>query len=281
MKADLHIHSWWSDGEFSPARLLERARALGVTHMAITDHDSLRGSDELLALQPDIRTLRAAELSMADRYGLHLLLYGVTQARVLTRRVEELAEKRKRRLEQMLDRLETMGMHLTADRVMEDSHGTVGRPHLAKALLDAGYVSTLQEAYDRLIGENGPAYVEGDKLTMAEALKLANEAGWVPVLAHPRNLHLTDEVLEAMLDVWQAQGLRGMEVYHPSARLTGYETLERMARRRGLLVTGGSDFHRDNDRGHGTIGCTARAWHSAVEDIQALWQAVEQGTGTP
>ena len=280
MKADLHIHSWWSDGGLSPAQLVERARSLGVTHMAITDHDSLRGSEELPALCPDIRTLRAAELSMADRYGLHLLIYGLTPARTLTRRVEELAEKRERRLEQMLARLETMGMRLTAGQVKEDSHGTVGRPHLAKALLDAGYVSSLQEAYDRLIGENGPAYVEGEKLTMAEALKLVNEAGWVPVLAHPRNLHLADEVLEAMLDVWQMQGLRGIEVYHPSARLSGYETLERMARRRGLLVTGGSDFHRDNDRGHGTIGCTARAWHSAKEDIQALWRAVEQGIET-
>ncbi len=217
---------------------------------------------------------------MADRYGLHLLIYGMTPAAHLTRRVEELAEKREQRLEQMLARLDAMGMHLTPGQVKEDSHGTVGRPHLAKALLEAGYVSTIQEAYDRLIGENGPAYVEGEKLTMAEALRLVHEAGWVSVLAHPRNLHLTDEILETMLDVWQMQGLRGMEVYHPSARLSGYETLERMARRRGLLVTGGSDFHRDSDRGHGAIGCTAKAWHSADADLQALWHAAEQGTET-
>lgn len=281
MRADLHIHSRLSDGELSPAQLLERARDAGLTHMAITDHDSLKGSEELLDMAPaDICTMRAAELSMADRYGLHLLIYGMTPAKRLTRRVEELARKREQRLEQMLAHLDALGMPLTVQAVKQDSRGTLGRPHLARALLEAGYVSSIQEAYDRLIGENGPAYVDGEKLTMAEALGLVREAGWVAVLAHPRNLHLTDEILESMLDVWQQQGLRGMEVYHPSARLSGYETLERMARRRGLLVTGGSDFHRDNDRGHGAIGCTAKAWHSADADLQALWQAAEQGTET-
>ncbi|MBR6953410.1 MAG: PHP domain-containing protein [Clostridia bacterium] len=277
MRADLHMHSQWSDGELTPAQLLARAEAAELDCMAITDHDSLRGSEALLRLHPSIRTAWAAELSLADRYGLHLLIYGLRPAPALVQRLEALAQQRERRLQQMLDRLAAMDIFLAPEEVRKDSHGTLGRPHLAKALLKAGYVSTIQEAYDRLIGENGPAYVEGEKLTMAEALCLAQEAGWVPVLAHPRHLHLADEMLESLLDAWQRQGLQGMEVYHPSARLSGYETLERMARRRGLLVTGGSDFHREGEGGMGAVGCTARAWHSAEKDVEALWTAMEQG----
>jgi predicted metal-dependent phosphoesterase TrpH len=277
MKADLHVHSSWSDGELSPAQLMKRGLRAGLTHMVITDHDSFRGSEALLALNSPLHTLRAAELSMEDRYGLHLLIYGKNPADNLTRRVRELAEKREKRMQQMLDRLGEMDIHLSLEQVRQGSHGTVGRPHLAKALVEAGHVATPQEAFERYIGQNGPAYVSGEKLCMAEALRMANEDGWVPVLAHPRDLHLPDEILETMLDVWQAQGLRGVEVYHPSARAGGFDILERMARRRGLLVTGGSDFHRDNDSGHGAIGSTARAWHGMNTDIQALWAAVEHG----
>ncbi len=115
-------------------------------------------------------------------------------------------------------------------------------------------------------------------MSMAEALDLAAASGWVPVLAHPRELKHSDRTLYALVRAWRDRGLRGMEVYHPSAAGHGYEPLDRMARELGLLVTGGSDFHSPADRRARTgIGVTAAAWTRAEEDIRALREAMAAG----
>ena len=151
--------------------------------------------------------------------------------------------------------------------------GTVGRMHIARAMVTAGYVATIQEAFDRYLGEGCPAYVPGERLSMEEALPLMRRSGFVPVLAHPTLLGMHDMALRPLLCTWQRQGLMGVEVYHPSRTGRGFGALARMARRMGLLVTGGSDFHQEGDS-HGLPGCTADSWIAADRDVQALLDAM-------
>ena len=261
-KADLHMHSTFSDGVLTPGRLLEECLANGIELMALTDHDTFAGSDTLRGKTLDLPVIPGVELSMADRHGLHLLAYGQAEGRQLRETVQRLAVEREKRADRMLERLEALGMPISGEELRKQCSGTVGRPHIARAMVRLGYVGCMQEAFEKYLGNGKPAYVAGRKLTMTEALPLVRESGFIPVLAHPCELQLELTELEPMLRAWKDKGLMGMEVYHPSAASVGYLPLDHMARRLGLLVTGGSDFHQAHDK-HGMIGCTCDAWQTA------------------
>lgn len=269
------MHSTFSDGVLAPERLVEKAAAYGVTVMAITDHDTFAGADSLQSLHTSIPVLTGIELSLRDMSQLHLLGYGTASAEGLRATVDELARQRVTRAQKMLRRLGELGMPLDDRAVADLSGGTVGRPHIARAMVAAGYVATVQEAFERYLGDGRPAYIPGERLSMREALSLMRESGFVPVLAHPALLQKDDVTLRALLTQWKDQGLLGIEVYHPSMTGRGYDRLERMTRSLGLLVTGGSDFHQESD-GHGLPGCTAADWRRAEDDILALMQAMEK-----
>ncbi|MGN0747017.1 MAG: PHP domain-containing protein [Aristaeellaceae bacterium] len=270
-RPDLHMHTSFSDGVLTPAQLVEKAAALGVTVMAVTDHDTFRGADSLQGMQLPIPVIPGIELSLRGMRNLHLLGYGTGEARELRTTVAGLARKRESRAGRMLEKLEAMGMPLRTDSLAHE--GTVGRMHIARAMMAAGYVATAQEAFDRYLGEGCPAYVPGERLSMEEALPLMRRSGFVPVLAHPALLGLDDMALRPLLQSWQRQGLMGVEVYHPSRAGRGFDALARMARRMGLLVTGGSDFHQEGDS-HGLPGCTADSWIAADRDVQGLLEAM-------
>ena len=277
MKADLHLHSSRSDGTLSPGELADRALRQGLTLIAVTDHDVLRGSDELIESAPGIDVLPGTELSLRDMDGLHLLLYGRRPAGMLRERLLELRNRREDRAWRMLDKLAAFGMPIDRETLRSGSEGSVGRMHIARAMVAAGYASSTQEAFDRWIGNGRPAYDAGERMSMSEALDLAARCGWVPVLAHPYELKCCDSALLALVKGWQAQGLRGIEVYHPSAETRGYEGLDRMARSLGMLVTGGSDFHTPGNRHtHCEIGGMCRHWHRMEEDVAALLRAVTE-----
>ena len=274
-RPDLHTHSTFSDGVLSPSLLVEKAVSMGVTVMAVTDHDTFEGCDSLRDAALPIPVIPGVELSLRDMPGLHLLGYGLTSAPVLRGRVAELARMRVGRAEAMVRRLRDMGIALDWERITAACRGTVGRAHVARALVAEGYSATLQEAFDRYLGEGKPAYVPGERMSMAEALPLLRGEGFVPVLAHPALLNKDDMTLRQLLEAWADRGLMGVEVYHPS--LMGREAaLERMARSMGLLVTGGSDYHQDGDS-HGQMGATAEGWQRAEEDMTALWNALRTG----
>jgi len=220
--------------------------------------------------------LVGTELSIRDMKGLHLLGYGRTEAPELRRVVRELAEKRLVRARGICEKLTMLGMPMDYEALRADCRGSVGRMHIARAMVRSGYVRDPQEAFERWIGQDGPAYVAGDRLSMAEALPLMRRNGFVPVLAHPAELEKDDMTLRMLLEAWQKQGLMGVEVYHPSQRGRGYGPLEAMVRRMGLFVTGGSDYHADGDGKHGQPGCMASYWRSAAEDVAALQQAICQ-----
>ena len=269
------MHSTFSDGVLSPSLLVEKAVSMGVTVMAVTDHDTFEGCDILQGMNTPIPVIPGVELSLRDMPGLHLLGSGLTAASTLRGWVAELAQMRVGRAEAMVRRLRDMGISLDWARMTAACRGTVGRAHVARALVAEGHVATMQEAFERYLGEGKPAYVPGERMSMAEALPLLRGEGFVPVLAHPALLNKDDMTLRQLLEAWANRGLMGVEVYHPS--LTGREAaLERMTRSMGLLVTGGSDYHQDGDS-HGQMGATAEGWLHAAEDMAALWNALREG----
>lgn len=275
MIPDLHMHTTASDGVLSPLSLVTFAARRGVTHMAVTDHDTFDGVDRLRGMQTPIPVLTGVELSMADMKGLHLLGYGLTDAPELRETVRSLARRRLCRAARMVDRLREMGLPLDYQTLCGGCMGTVGRPHIARAMVERGYVATVKEAFDRYIGDDCPAYVPNERLRMAEALPLLRRNGFVPVLAHPAELEQDDLTLRMLLGSWQKQGLMGVEVYHPSQQSRGFAPLDAAVRRMRLLVTGGSDYHCDDQR-HGQPGCTAVHWHSAEADVAALMRAMQE-----
>jgi len=274
MKPDLYMHTTASDGVLSPRALVDFAAERGVTLMAITDHDTFDGADSLRGVKTPIPVLTGVELSMADMKGLHLLGYGVTDAPELRQTVRILAEKRLTRAERMVDKLNEMGFPLDYAEICANCAGTVGRPHIARAMVAKGYIRSTEQAFDKYIGDDCPAYVPNERLTMAEALPLLLRNGFVPVLAHPDELEQKDETTRMLIEAWQKQGLMGVEVYHPSWLKRGYPRLDAMVRRMGLLVTGGSDYHCDDNR-HGQPGGTCAYWNRAAEDADALLAAME------
>lgn len=274
MRPDLHMHTTSSDGVLSPGELVRYAAGRGVTMMAITDHDSLDGVDSLRGVPTEIPVLTGTELSLRDMKGLHLLGYGMGEGTALRQTVRELAAQRLDRARRMVEKLSALGMPMDYDALCAGCGGSVGRMHIARAMVAHGYIREPQEAFARWIGNDGPAYVEGERLSMAEALPLMRRSGFVPVLAHPAELNKDEMTLRVLLEKWQAQGLMGVEVYHPSQQKHSYRLLDAMARRMGFLVTGGSDFHSDNDGRHGQPGCTARHWSLAQEDVAALREAM-------
>ena len=280
MKPDLHMHTTCSDGVLAPRELVRYAAQQGVTLMAITDHDSLDGADSLRGADTEIPVLTGTELSLRDMKGLHLLGYGLGDAPELRRVLRELAQQRLTRARRMTDKLASLGMPLDYEEICRGCQGSVGRMHIARAMVAHGYVRTPQEAFDRWIGNDGPAYVEGERLSMAEALPLMRRNGFVPVLAHPAELEKDDMTLRMLLESWQKQGLMGVEVYHPSQTGRGFAQLDAMVRRMGLLVTGGSDFHSQRDSKHGQPGCMAASWRSMQADVDALLEAMRAAQKT-
>ena len=278
LRADLHLHSTYSDGVLSPRQLVQRIREAGISVMSLTDHDTFAGADELSGEKLPVRLITGCELSMAEMHSLHLLVYGNSEGLHLRRAISRLAENREERARAMVSRLQKLGVDISWESIRDQTAGVAGRPHLARAIVQAGYVRTIHEAFERYLGENKPAYIPAERLTIAEALRLAAEDRFIPVLAHPCELKLPDETLSALITRWQELGLRGIEVYHPSAG-GRFETLDRMARRRKLLVTGGSDFHQEDCGHHGGIGSMCECWHSCEEDIQALEEAMNRGNG--
>ncbi len=275
MKIDLHLHTTSSDGALTPSELVVKAQSMGVDVMAITDHDTFKGYEQLQGCTLPVDVVQGVELSMADRKNMHLLGYGWTHHTPLHKKVEELSQARVERARQMLALLREKGMPLDEGELFASCKESVGRPHIAQMLVQKGYVHSCEEAFQRYLGDGCSCFVAGERLCLKDALCLMGQSGFVPVLAHPRLMGIGDQTLSMLLETWRAQGLMGVEVYHPSAEAKGYAALDHMARRLGLLVTGGSDFHREGDR-HGLPGCTATAWTSSQEDFNALLDAMKQ-----
>ncbi len=248
LRIDLHTHSNASDGELTPAELVHLALERGLTTIALTDHDSVAGIDaaQQAARGTALQVIPGVELSADVPQGeVHVLGYFVDwRAADFEAMLEKFREGRYGRAEKMARKLTALGAPVSFERIKQIAgDASIGRPHVAQALVEAGHVATVTEAFDKYIGRTGPAYVERFRLTPEDAVALILRAGGVPVLAHPR------EVTDWVFPLVKA-GMLGLEVHYGMYDDASRAELARLARQYGLIATGGSDFHGLDKMGH-------------------------------
>ncbi len=241
--ADLHVHTSESDGTLTPGQLVKQGLSSGLSAIAIVDHDTVGAIAEALAAaqDTDLEVIAGIELTAQyEKQEIHILGYFLDcQNKALLKQLSLLQLNRIERVHKIVKNLEEQGVKLNAQDVFDISgKGTVGRMHIAKALVKAGLVTTTAEAFRKYIGDKSPAYVLGFNLSPAEAINLIKEAGGVAVLAHPYMLH-NDELINELVG-W---GLQGIEVYYPEHSQSMVNFYLDLAKKLNLLVTGGSDFH--------------------------------------
>ena len=248
--ADLHVHTTASDGSLSPAECAAHAHLAGLQVLAITDHDTMDGVAGARAAAPaDLLVIPGIEFGCrwpGSSSEIHILGYGCDPEQTeFAGELRALREARTERASAIVRRLNQLGLPITlADVHRHAGQGTIGRPHIARALVERGCVADAAEAFARYLNPGAPAYVDHYRPTPGRAIALIRAAGGVPVLAHPGTI-ADDAVVRAVLDL----GLAGVEVYHPAHGADDVCRYLDMARRRGLLVTGGSDFHGPGSEG--------------------------------
>lgn len=276
MKVDLHMHSTASDGVYSPEALMNLAADLGCTHVALTDHDSTAGLPPAreAAKRRGMQLIPGVELSCGAQKEIHILGYGFDPENAALRAFcEARVAQRVARTEAMVQKLCELGKPIEMKRVRELARGVIARPHVARAMVEAGYVTSVADAFDRYLKPGRPAYVPKEDVKVAEAVRLIAQAGGIAVLAHPMELKMGETQLESLIGEWKTQGLSGVEVYHPSAQNNHAAFLHNLARREGMLVTGGSDFHGEAVRRTG-IGEGLDRWRTMESDMQALLESI-------
>ena len=242
-RGDFHCHSTASDGVLSPTDLIKLAYKQGVRVMALTDHDSTEGLEEArAAIEPDFTLIPGVELG-TDIPGAEVHMLGLfldPDQPELQEILKKLRDGRLGRGEGIVKKLQEMGKEISWEQVQRIAgDASVGRPHIAQALLDNGEVETIKEAFDKYIARNGPAYVERDKMTPVEAVETIVRMNGIPCIAHPRDL----ENLDAMLVELKAAGMVAMEVYYKDYAPAEVERLRQLAEKHDLLPLGGSDYH--------------------------------------
>lgn len=241
--ADLHLHTLHSDGTYTPEELAEHAVAAGLDAVALTDHDTVAGCASMAAACAvrGLEFIPGSELT-ADLDGreFHVLGYWLdTGSALLQARLAEFQAARTQRIHDMVDRLNRKGIGLTAEAVFAVANcRSPGRPHVARALVEAGHCRSYDDAFDRFLKKGRPAWVPKVALGMAETLQLIHAAGGAAVLAHP-GLYRSDPLIPAIA----ALGLDGLECWHTRHSATASESYARTAERLGLVATGGSDCH--------------------------------------
>jgi len=245
MKADLHLHTTASDGKLRPEEIVRKASQLGLDVIAITDHDSVAGIPPALEAAksfPQLLVIPGVEINTDMPQGeVHILGYFMDyHDPELNHSLEELRNSRYERGRKMIAKLADMGMDIEWERVLElATGGIIGRPHIAQAMVERGYSSSLQEAFTKYIGRNGSAYIERKKLTPLDAVELILNAGGLPFLAHPADI----AHLEALVLRLKEAGMAGLEVYYANYSPGKIARLEALAKRYNLIASGGSDYH--------------------------------------
>lgn len=245
---DLHFHSIFSDGDWTPETLAQQGRAIGLTAMALTDHDTTEGVPRFLdaCRKEGVAACTGVEISAEYNPGtLHMLAYGFDLAhKPLQEALMEIREGRRLRNIRIIEKLQAAGCTLTMEEVEAEAGGeVVGRPHIAMVLEKKGYVKDKQEAFDRLLAKGKPAYVPRFRLTPEASIALIRQAGGVAVLAHPFSLDLEPKALRDLVRRLVEAGLGGVEVFYSEHTEEQTRLYRNLADEFGLLMTGGTDFH--------------------------------------
>ena len=243
-KVDLHIHSTVSDGKLEPVDIVRKSAESGLTVIAIADHDTVDGiAPALLAAKafPSLKIIPCVEISTDVPSGeVHILGYFIDYtSQELRAALGKSRNSRRERGQGMVTKLESLGIHIEWQRVQEIAgSGSIGRPHIAQALLEKGYITSLKEAFTKYIGRGGSAYVEREKMTPVEAVELILQANGLPVLAHP----LTTNDPETLVVELKTAGLVGIEAYYDGYTTDEISRLVNLADKHGLIASGGSDY---------------------------------------
>jgi len=276
VKTDLHLHSTASDGRLSPQELVKSAASLGLAVIAITDHDSVSGvAPALMAAEeyPGLRVIPGVEVSTDVPHGeVHVLGYFIDHRDPeLINVLERLRNSRVLRGRKMVAKLADLGVPVEWQRVQEIAgRGSVGRPHIAQALLESGHVSSLKEAFAKYIRRDGPAYVEREKMTPEQMVELIVKAGGLPVLAHPSDIADLEELITRL----QKVGLVGIEAYYNGYPQKVVNYLASLASKYGLVASGGSDYHGLENLDEIPMGGVAIPWECIAKLFALAGQKV-------
>jgi predicted metal-dependent phosphoesterase TrpH len=259
-RIDLHTHSSYSDGSLSPRQLVQLAKKRGLRAIALTDHDTVAGVEEALEAGKElgVEVVPGVEISAQYPPGtMHILGYYIRAShRELQGALKKLQQARAARNPKIIERLQGLGLKITTTEVLDLSGGQVGRPHIARALVNRGYVSSIDEAFSRYLKKGAIAYVEKFRFPPEEAIAIIRRAGGIAVLAHPFTLGMAQpDELSQLVHGLAEKGLEGIEVFYPGHTEEMAVIYEDVAKRLGLVCTGGSDFH-GNFRDHSYLGNT-------------------------
>lgn len=267
---DLHLHTTHSDGLYSPEQLVQVAVKIGLRAIAVTDHDSVSGLEEteFFAAKYGIRFVPGVEISAyTEEDGeIHVLGYFIDDNNpFLLNILHRLKTIRLRRIEQMVERLQELGfeIHLSTVQSFVKSEAVLGRPHLARAMVQHGIVSSVDEAFDRYLRRGKSAFITKVGLSHQEAIDAILQAGGIPIYAHP-GLDKKDYLIPRLLSL----GIRGLEVFHSAHSAEDVRRYTELVERENLLATGGSDCHGEGKDWKSLIG-TVQVPYSILEQLQA------------
>ncbi|MEX0763303.1 MAG: PHP domain-containing protein [Dehalococcoidia bacterium] len=258
VEVDLHLHTTASDGTLSPTQLIERIAATSLRIIAVTDHDSTEGLDEAMAAagqHPQLTIIPGIEFGSEEGESeVHLLGYFIDyRSSVLQESLSRFREQRVESARQTVQKLAALGVPVSWDRVRELAGGAVGRPHIARAMVEEGHVANVPEAFDRYLGSGGAARVPRPKFTPVQALELVHRSGGIGAVAHPRTVKDVKNVVAKLAEA----GLAGIEVYAEKYGAEQQGMYRQMAAKYNLVECGGSDFHNfgnENEVTPGTSG---------------------------
>lgn len=245
---DLHLHSTYSDGTMTPEELINSAAQIGLTGLAVTDHDTIAGTEEAMAAGSNVNIEVVSGLEISSEYrglNIHLLAYDFDwNNRKLAAVLQRLQESRADRNRKILEKLNKIGITINLEELAAESvSGVTGRPHFAKLLVKQGVVKTVDQAFEHYLKTGRYAYVPRYLLTIDEAINVIHHAGGVAVLAHPLHMNCSRSELPGIIRELKSAGLDGLETYYPTQNGRVGRQLKKLAEQFQLLQTGGSDYH--------------------------------------
>lgn len=249
-KADFHIHTNYSDGVFSPEKIVDTALDAGLEAIALTDHDNILSYDvaqnylQSIGKQDKLEIIQGIEVNtLFKKYEVHILGYFMdTENEDFKNLIKNQQQARINQTLEIIDLLDKKeGIKISFDSILAQvaEGGSIGRPHIAKAITSTGGTSSIIEAYNKYINDSSPVYVQRKTVSPQDAVEIIYDAGGVPVIAHPHDIDIAEDLIKDLM----AYGLRGIEAYHRKHSPAVVEYFSSMAEKFGLIVTGGSDFH--------------------------------------
>ncbi len=252
MILDLHSHTTASDGTYPPEEMVRYALKKKVDVLAITDHDTISGAKSLIGKTfENISLILGVEISaLFPTDSLHILGYGLKDIEKVEKVLADLIKYRDERNKLIVEKMQTNGINIDLEYIKTMAKGeAVGRPHFARALLEKGYVSSINEAFDKYLKDGGLFFVEKKRLTPKESVELIKSSGGIAVFAHPFETRLPNLELEKLVKELVSYGLDGLEVFYPKHDASQVKTLLKIVRKYDLMITAGNDFHGHNREG--------------------------------